>query len=152
MPRKVAAPAKRIDPKEKPVHCSDDQAAPADPDDRQHPPRDTRETPAPNPIDKGLPKAAGISQRPKTVLRRAIGKSIGSLLLGAMRTTINPPGRCSAVTCQHSSRRKREVRDRLLCSAHARAHRVYYEHHQAGPQHARRPQDEGLHRAILAAP
>ncbi len=58
MPRKISAPSKTIDPKEQPARRSDDQVAPAEPDDRQHPPRDTRETPAPNPNDKGLPNRA----------------------------------------------------------------------------------------------
>ncbi|EGE56539.1 hypothetical protein RHECNPAF_6420090 [Rhizobium etli CNPAF512] len=53
MSGKIAAPAKRIDPKKQPVRRSDDQVAPAESDDRQDPPRDTRETPTPNPNDKG---------------------------------------------------------------------------------------------------
>lgn len=57
-PKKISAPSKTTDPKEQPVRPSEDQVAPAEPDDRQHPPRDTRETPAPNPNDKGLPNRA----------------------------------------------------------------------------------------------
>jgi len=52
MPKKITVLDKRIDPKEQPVGHSDDQVAPAESDDRKHPPRDTRETPAPNPNDK----------------------------------------------------------------------------------------------------
>lgn len=58
MPKKISVPSKTTDPKEQPVRPSEDQVAPAEPDDRQHPPRDTRETPAPNPNDKGLPNRA----------------------------------------------------------------------------------------------
>ena len=58
MPKKISAPSKTTDPKEQPVRPSEDQVEPAEQDDRQHPPRDTRETPAPNPNDKGLPNRA----------------------------------------------------------------------------------------------
>lgn len=49
MPKKIAAPPKKVDPEEQPVRLPDHQEAPPEPDDRKHPCRDTRETPAPNP-------------------------------------------------------------------------------------------------------
>jgi hypothetical protein len=52
MSTKIAAPPKKIDPKEKPARRSDDTEPSSAPDDRKHPTRDTRETPAPNPNGK----------------------------------------------------------------------------------------------------
>ena len=48
MPEKIAAPSKRVDPKKKPIRRPDDKKAPSGPDVKEHPTRDTRDTPAPN--------------------------------------------------------------------------------------------------------
>jgi len=49
MPKKIPAPPKRVDPKKQPVRRPDDKEAAPESNDRKHPTRDTRETPAPNP-------------------------------------------------------------------------------------------------------
>lgn len=47
--KKIVRPPKTVVPKEQPVYRPDDTEAPRAPDDHEHPTRDTRETPAPNP-------------------------------------------------------------------------------------------------------
>lgn len=55
MPNKNAPPPKTVVRKEQPVRRPDEKEAPVEPDDRKHPTRDTRETPAPNPNGESLP-------------------------------------------------------------------------------------------------
>ena len=49
MPEKIAHAPKGADPKEQPVRSRGDKEASLEPDNRKDPPRDTKETPAPNP-------------------------------------------------------------------------------------------------------
>ena len=60
MPKKTPAPPKWVDPKKQPVRRPDQKEAA--PNDRKHPTRDTRETPAPNPngerVDGAKPRAS----------------------------------------------------------------------------------------------